>query len=363
MDDFDKGGTDFTWSLGRWPIVSRWAILVGLSLILTVALELARMPAALLLAPMIAGIVLSGLEADLKVPQLAFTLASSVVGCLMARSLPASIFVELVKDWPIYALGIGSVIAVAAGLGILLTKLRVFPGTTAIWGSAPGAATAMVLMADAFGADARLVAFMAYLRVALVALVASLVARFATTGGAAPPPPDWFAPIAPLPFLLTLALVACGYLVARFMRVPAGSMMVPMVLGVLLHDLAGASLELPPLLLACCYAIVGWAIGLRFTRPILAHAARALPAAMASMISLIAICGLFAMALVWFAGVDPLTAYLATSPGGADSVAIIAANTPVDVPFVMAMQAGRFIVVLLTGPALARWIATRSWLK
>ena len=41
------------------------------------------------------------------------------------------------------------------------------PGTTAVWGSSPGAATAMVLMAEAFGADARLVAFMQYLRVDL----------------------------------------------------------------------------------------------------------------------------------------------------------------------------------------------------
>ena len=58
-----------------------------------------------------------------------------------------------------------------------------------------------------------------------------------------------------------------------------------------------------------------------------------------------------------------LTAYLATSPGGADSVAIIAASSShVDVPFVMAMQMARFILVLLVGPALARAVArwTRS---
>ena len=57
------------------------------------------------------------------------------------------------------------------------------------------------------------------------------------------------------------------------------------------------------------------------------------------------------------AGLDPLTAYLATSPGGADTVAIIAASTPVDVPFVMAMQTGRFLLVLALGPSLARLVA------
>ena len=45
------------------------------------------------------------------------------------------------------------------------------------------------------------------------------------------------------------------------------------------------------------------------------------------------------------AGVDPLTAYLATSPGGSDSIAIIAASTNVDVSFVMAMQTVRMLAV------------------
>ncbi len=45
------------------------------------------------------------------------------------------------------------------------------------------------------------------------------------------------------------------------------------------------------------------------------------------------------------------------SPGDADSVAIIAASSHVDLPFVMAMQMARFILVLLVGPALARTVA------
>lgn len=77
---------------------------------------------------------------------------------------------------------------------------------------------------------------------------------------------------------------------------------------------------------------------------------------------LTALCGCMAAALHIFAGIDPLTAYLATSPGGADSVAIIAASSDVDVPFVMAMQTGRFMVILMIGPMLARFIARRSGL-
>jgi membrane AbrB-like protein len=75
---------------------------------------------------------------------------------------------------------------------------------------------------------------------------------------------------------------------------------------------------------------------------------------------MIALCGGIGAVLTQFADVSPLTAYLATSPGGADAVTIIAASSPVDVPFVIAMQTARFIVVLLVGPTLASFIARRT---
>jgi membrane AbrB-like protein len=82
-----------------------------------------------------------------------------------------------------------------------------------------------------------------------------------------------------------------------------------------------------------------------------------LPIIIASIFTLILMCGGLAYALHRVAGTDPLTAYLATSPGGADSVAIIAASSKVDMPFVMAMQVGRLILVILIGPSLARIVA------
>lgn len=66
------------------------------------------------------------------------------------------------------------------------------------------------------------------------------------------------------------------------------------------------------------------------------------------------------MLLARVGGVDPVTAYLATSPGGMDSVAIIAASTKVDVPYVMALQALRFFACVVAGPALARFVVGRQ---
>jgi len=106
--------------------------------------------------------------------------------------------------------------------------------------------------------------------------------------------------------------------------------------------------------------VIGWSIGARFTRSILIHAARAVPQVLLSIIALIVICGCIGYALVKVSGIDPLTAFLATSPGGLDSVIIIAANSNVNLPFVAAMQTARFILILLAGPALARYMARRA---
>ncbi len=38
-------------------------------------------------------------------------------------------------------------------LGLALARFKVLPGTTAIWGAAPGGSLPMILMAEAYGAD------------------------------------------------------------------------------------------------------------------------------------------------------------------------------------------------------------------
>ena len=86
----------------------------------------------------------------------------------------------------------------------------------------------------------------------------------------------------------------------------------------------------------------------------------ALPQILISILILMAVCVGLAALLVVLAGTDPLTAYLATSPGGADSAAIIAMASNVDVAFVMAMQTTRLILVLAIGPSLASFIARRA---
>lgn len=338
----------------------RWLLLLALSGLLSLLLELMRLPAALLLGPMLAAILMSVGEQPVAVPKIAFLLAQGFVGMLMARAMPPGVLGEILSLWPVLIVGVASVVATANVIGFVLARRRVLPGTTAVWGASPGAATAMVIMAEAYGGDMRLVAIMQYLRVIVVATAASVAARFyfdlSGGGGAAA---LWFPPVHWLSFAETAMVIVAGLAISHVFRLSTGAMILPMLIAIGLQGVGGLTVELPPSLLAVSYAVCGWAIGFRFNRAILAYAARALPAILSAIVLLIGICAVYAVVLAAVTGVDFMTAYLAMSPGGADSVAIIAASSRVDMSFVMAMQTMRFFLVLVTGPATARFIADR----
>jgi membrane AbrB-like protein len=339
----------------------QWALLAVLSLLFAALLELARLPAALLVGPMLAAIVCGTNGAQVRVPLPAFSAAQAIVGCLVAASIEPEILSAFLDDWSLFLAAVIATVGASSFLGYLISRWKILPGTTAVWGSAPGAATAMVLMADAFGADARLVAFMQYLRVIFVSVAAALIARmFVDTSDVEAPALVWFPDIDGSAFAATILVAVVGGGLGYLLRLPSPFFLGTMLVGAAVHLGAGISLQLPEWLLAISYALVGWSIGLNFNRTILRHATRALPQIVLSILALMAFCGGLAWLLVQLLDIDPLTAYLATSPGGMDSVAIIAAaSDSVNISFIMALQMARFLFVLIFGPPISRLVARR----
>ncbi|MDX2203385.1 MAG: AbrB family transcriptional regulator [Hyphomicrobiaceae bacterium] len=339
-----------------WSPLRRWGALAGLSLLLAVGFKLAQLPAAFLLGPMLAAIVLATAGAPVTLERNSVLLAQGAVGMMIAALFPPSTFAEIVRDWPVFLFGTLSTLVASFAIGWLMMRARVMPGTTAIWGSAPGAASVMTFMSAEYGADMRLVALMQYLRVALCTIIATIVARWLGVPSS-PASLDLFPHVAWLPCLATCALAVAGVALGIGLKVPGGAMLLPMLLGIAANLAGQFPLTLPPSLLAVAYAVLGWAIGMRFTMDILAHAAAVLPRLLLSVLALLVICGGLGWVLSWIAGVDFLSAYLATNPGGADSLAIISSSTTVDVPFVMAMQLARFLLVMIAGPLMARLLS------
>jgi len=335
----------------------QWGALFFVSTLLVILLVWVHLPAALMLGPMIAGILLETGGGSLRVPAMLYWASQAVIGCLVARSISSEIASTFAAHWPLFLGTMFSVIGASCALGWVVSRFGILPDAIAVWGLLPGAASVMMLMADDRGADGRLVAFMQYLRVVLVALAAAVIARLFYHTGQHGNAVNWLSPIHWGVFSETLAFICLSIFLGRKSGIPAGVLLVPLALGTLLHIAGILTFELPPWFLALSYALLGWNTGLRFTRKILVHAARSLPQIILSVLLLMAFCGGIAFVLVKTAGIDPLTAYLATTPGGLDSAAIIAASTKVNMSFVMAMQTSRLLMVLMIGPALARMVA------
>ncbi len=335
----------------------RWAALLAASLALSELAGRVGFPAAYLLGPMLCAVAFGLTVGELRIARPLMSFSQAIIGCLVARSLTNAILVSIARDWWIMVLVVGTTVLAAGLVGWVLVRSGTLPGATAAWGSSPGAASAMVAMAGEFGADVRLVAFMQYLRVVIVVMTASLVSRILVGGSSlaaavAPSPTVSLVPLAE-----TLALAAGGAWVGRRLKLPSGALLVPMVLGAVLHATGVLEIALPPWLLHAAYALVGWYVGLSFDQEVLGHMFKATPRLVLSTLLLIGLCAVSAWLLNRWTGIDPLTAYLATSPGGLDSIAVIAAGSKANVPFILAMQTMRLFVVLLTGPAIARLIS------
>lgn len=158
------------------PIL-QWFLLFLLSLLISLIFLWLHLPAAMLLGPMIAGIVFSLRGCSLQLPRGIFLAAQAILGCMIAQNLTGSLLTTLALYWPVVLLVLLITLLSSAIVGWLLVRYSSLPGNTGAWGSSPGGAAAMVAMAQDYGADIRLVAFMQYLRVLFVAGAAVLVTR------------------------------------------------------------------------------------------------------------------------------------------------------------------------------------------
>ena len=73
----------------------------------------------------------------------------------------------------------------------------------------------------------------------------------------------WFPAVATGPPAATLPLAAAGAIAGSWSGIAAGPLLLPLIAGVVLSVARIVVITLPPWLMAPCYALVGWSIGLR----------------------------------------------------------------------------------------------------
>ncbi len=341
--------------IGSWfssrPVSLQWAALVLGAGMLGELFRMISLPAAFFLGPMFAGIAFGVMGSATIIPVRAYQFSIGLVGALVGHSVKAGVLASLVQEWPFMLAATMLTVLLSLLTGLLLTWLGDLAASSALWGTAPGAAPIMMSMSENDGADSRLVATMQYVRLICVIAISALISH-QLAGSAEIVQPISEEPVTSgywLNVSLSLVLVVVGVVIG--LRVPAGVMLCPLIFAVVLQLTGILTIKLPEPLMELAYATIGCYVGLRFDRRTLLYVMRKLPIMLAAALVLITLCGLSAWLFAVMLERDYLSAFLATSPGGLDSLSIIAIESHCDVGLVVAMQTLRlFAVVLLTPP-------------
>lgn len=335
----------------------RWTLTLAASAAVGLLADGLGVPSPALMGGLFVGLAVAlGTRWDLDLPSAWMRVAQAILGVSLGLLVRPETLREIGGHaGPILVVMVLS-LAVTIVAGPLMTRISSLDRPTATFGMIAGGASGIVAISHELGADERQVAVMQYLRVLIITVTVPVVAGIAGGGGAgaAVPTPGgaW-----PAGLLTVVACAGLGGVVARVTRLPVGSLLGPLIVTatVSLVGVPGVA-PVPGPLLEPAYAAIGLAVGLRFTVASLRLAARTLPVTLTMIVGLLAASAGIGLLLVPLAGVPPLDAYLATSPGGLYAVLAASASNDVDTTLVLAIQVLRLFSVLLIAPFVGRWL-------
>ena len=254
-----------------------------------------------------------------------------------------------------------SIITVALGMsaGVVLAKsVKEISPQTGILCMLPGGSSTLPVIARETGADFRLVALSQYLRLLIVSLSLPLVTSIfnVTATGAAEETGTWWGAL----LLVVFALV--GPYIGKLLHFPAPHIFAPLLLTVVAGQFIPDALVMPNFVAVIAFLIIGWFCGGGLSVQVLKIFARQLPMTLLFIIITIATCAATALLLSWWMNITYFDAYLATSPGGLETVLALA-HEGGSGPAVVSVQLIRLLTLLFLAGYLStiiRWIVKRG---
>ena len=221
----------------------------------------AGVPSSYMFTAILVGIAI-GLAAPgwLELPPTLFPAGQAAAGVVVGTYLHSSTLTSLGARWVPVVLVSAGTLAITIGAGLLLARLTNLDRATASLGMVAGGAAGIVAMADDLGADDRLVAFMQYLRLAIVVLITPLIVGLAfpghSTGGGSSGHESLLGTVDG--WAMTIAVAVAGALIGPRLRLPAAAFLGPVLLAAAL-TLSGAieGVSVPPLLREAAFAVIG----------------------------------------------------------------------------------------------------------
>lgn len=350
-------------ALSRGPLAATLALVV-LAAALSELLAAAGAPTPTLFGPLLAAAALALRGAPASPPPAALVTGSqAVIGVTVGAYVNVSTLATVASNWLPVAGVCFTTLVMSVLAGLLLGRRSDIDRATASFCMIAGGASGLTAISRQLGADERLVAVVQYLRVLLVVVITPLAARILFAAGDRPAEGRGahvtYGSGASLAFLLGCA--AAGLILVRLVRLPAGSLLGPMLIsaGVTLAGV-GYGGTLRALAQDLAFAVIGAQIGLRFSRSSLRVAGRILPAAAVLIVVVMAGCAALGALLASVTGTTALDGYLATTPGGLYVVLATSTSSHADTTFVVSVQVLRLVMMLLLAPLLARVLGAKA---
>jgi membrane AbrB-like protein len=342
-----------------WPAVL-------LALVLGVAMgalfNWTTLPLPWMLGPMISTAVAAMLRAPVAAPSQLRPYVVVVIGVMLGSGFAPN-FLDQIGLW---AVSLGFLTLYLAVCAVVIIPyyhyVAGFDGPTAYFAGMPGGLSEMMTVGQEMGADDRAIVLAHASRiiivVALIAIWFRVVQGIDLSDRSSFGTP--FVDIPPVELGVLLIAGVIGFFLGRALRLPAPTLLGPMLISAVVH-LTGLTTNPPPReLVIVAQILLGTIIGGRFLGVAPRKIARAIGLSLGATALMLCITFGFALALYSLVGQSFEQVILAYSPGGLAEMSLVALAMDADIAYVAIHHLVRISLIVAFAPLVFRWFARRA---
>lgn len=311
-------------------------------------LPLPYMMGSLLATSMVAVFLPRVVPEDYKTPDLFRASFIALIGVTIGARVTWEVLVELSRAIPSFVALTVFVPLVLAVNYVIFRKVGGYDRPTSFFSGTPGGLMEAMLLGEQNGADVRLVTMQQFLRIIFVVTLLPIGLSVwyghpvGSAGGMSLSRAE--AGLEHLPEVIVIG--AIGLFLARWLNIPAGQLVGPLLVGALVTIAGLAVIEVPAWMISAAQVVIGSSLGIRFIGISAGLIARGMGLASLSVGAMLLIGGLFAALVRPLTG-EPFDVLLISfSPGGVTEMALIALSLQANPAFVTTHHIYRILLTV-----------------